>query len=391
MHNMHDILIDLFNSLSAVRDLSELDSQAFDEKELIARALKVLIQNQDMERCSFFLFDGNEFLINVTGLSNEEQNGIDKAEYNSLKFRIGEGIIGIAAQTRELQQCDDCRQDDRFFNDSHQSADCIPGSLISAPVIIANQLIGVLNISHPEANYFSEWHVRLLQIYKNMLGQLIANYRLLQKMEEQISIRTVKLEKALQNVKQLKEQYESLSMVDDLTGLFNRRYFYTQIEMAISSTRRYGNPLCLLILDLDFFKKINDSYGHNFGDQVLRDVAISLKKEMRESDLLVRFGGEEFIVVFNNTDCQNGKIFADRIRKQIASLIWQFDEKQLSMTVSIGIFCLESDRMIRDDLNIDKIINYADIALYSAKINGRNQVVVYSNKLQENNRDDNSF
>ncbi len=253
-------------------------------------------------------------------------------------------------------------------------------------MVAETELVGVLNISHPEADYFNDWHIRLLHIYKNMLGQLITNCRLFQQMEKKIASRTAKLQQALQDVKYLKERYESMSMIDDLTGLFNRRYFYAQAAVIISSLERYGQGLCVLILDLDFFKKINDTYGHMTGDQVLIDVAATLKEEMRDSDILVRFGGEEFVVVFTNTDCQNGFIFAERIRKSINALSWNLDDEQVKITVSIDMTCLDAAESSKPGINIDHLIHCADVALYRSKAEGRNRSTIFTQEMLQSKR-----
>ena len=382
---LQDIFIDLLNSLSAVRDLSELNCQTSSEKELIKNALTVLIQNQDMERCSFFLLNEHYLLVNLVGLSTTELVYESPKDYKPLQFKIGEGVIGMAAQTGELQNCQNCREDERFTSDVQHNNSLLPGSIISVPIFAGdNELIGVLNISHPEAYYFTEWHIRMLGIYKNMLGQLITNYRLFQKMEEQVSKRTIKLEQALIDLQALKEHYESVSMLDQLTGLYNRHYFYDQVELAIANTKRYGQVLCLLILDLDKFKVVNDLYGHGFGDEVLRKVSISLQQVVRESDILVRFGGEEFIVIFTNTNCKNGNIFAERIRKDIESLPWE--KEGFVQTMSIGLYCLNNECCAEDDtsvITVDNLIHYADKALYQAKAQGRNKVVSFTKDMLE--------
>jgi diguanylate cyclase (GGDEF)-like protein len=320
--NTQDIIVDLLNSLSAVKELSELNYQAGDEKELVYKALSILIQNQDMECCSFFVLDEQQNLVNLTGLSAGEYSGAKRINRTPLKFKIGEGIIGQAAKIGKIQHCENSQEDSRFFNSLSQTADLLPGSIISVPVSAVDGLIGVLNISHPDAHYFTEWHIRLLQIYKNMMGELITHYRLPRQMEEQIAARTKMLEAALENMKQLKKHHESLSMLDELTGLYNRRFFYIQIEAALARAKRYRQALCFLFLDLDFFKSINDNYGHGFGDIVLKDVASTLKEEIRESDILARFGGEEFVITFTDIDRKKGKLFAERIRKKVASLRW---------------------------------------------------------------------
>ncbi|CAA9890834.1 Diguanylate cyclase [Candidatus Methylobacter favarea] len=380
--NIQDIIIELLNSLSAVRALSELNPQAGNEKELISKALSVLIQNQDMERCSFFILNEDKDLVNLTGLSTSELFGAERIKKKSLTFKIGQGIIGLAALTGEIQYCKNCKTDARFINNNLQhSLDSLPGSLISVPVIAAKELIGVINISHPEAAYFSEWHIRLLHIYKNMMGELITNYRLLKKMEEQIAVRTKNLEAALDDIRKLKEYHESMSMRDELTASYNRRYFYTQIEAALARAKRYNQPLCLLVLDLDNFKLINDTYGHGFGDIVLRDVAGSIREEIRESDICVRFGGEEFVIVFTDIESAKGKLFAERIRQRIASLALKVEEREVKITASIGVYCLYGEALEQPEFDIDTFLHYADQALYAAKAAGRNRVVFFSAEM----------
>ncbi len=377
-HGMEDIIVDLLNSLSAVKDLSELNHEVNSEEELLNKALTVLIQNQDIERCSFFLLR-NDVLVNITGLSYFEILEDQKETATPLQFNVGEGIIGLAAEKRTLQHCHNCLEDERFVLDERQDKTYLPGSIISVPVFAANvELIGVLNISHPEPYYFSDWHIRLLEIYKNMLGQLITNYRLFHEMEQQIISRTAKLEKAYEDIKRLKEYYENISVLDQLTGLYNRRYFYNQIEFTMAGHIRYGQAMCLLILDIDHFKAINDSYGHSFGDQVLVDVAGVLKHQVRHADVLVRFGGEEFIIIFTNTSCSNGILFAERIRNEVNQLKWWKKNDLVSVTMSIGLYCQDKDCCPPSETpSIDQIVHFADVALYEAKNGGRNQVVKF--------------
>lgn len=379
--SVSDVIVDLLNSLSAIRGLSELNSQAASEKELIFKALSILICNQDMERCSFFILDEEQCLVNLTGISSKEYSGAERTARAPLKFKMGQGIIGQAAKTGELQQCMNCKEDKRFFQ---QTEDMSPGSVISGPIFAAGELVGVLNISHPEVNYFSEWHIRLLHIYKNMMGELIANYRLLQRMEEQIAVRTRHLERALEDVRLLKEHHENMSMRDELTGLYNRRYFYAQIETALARSRSQRQALCLMVLDLDHFKEINDVYGHGFGDTVLKDVSRAIKEEIRESDILARFGGEEFVMVFTNMNDSKGQLFAERIRKKIESLRCLCKQQPVRITASIGLYCLTEEHLNQDDLNIDLLIHYADKALYAAKAAGRNRIVLFTEAGQGN-------
>lgn len=381
---MEDIIVDLLSSLSAVKDLSELDCQAGDEKELITNALSVLIQNQDMERCSLFVLNEQGVLVNLTGLSASESSSEKRMKYKPLQFKVGEGVIGTAALTGELQYCENCLEDGRFSLNNEQSDVDLPGSIISVPIFAGSELVGVLNISHPQAYHFNEWHVRMLGIYKNLLGQLITNFRLFEKMEDQITKRTAKLEEALVDLNSLKEHFKNISMVDPLTGLNNRRFFYDHAELALANTKRYGQALCLLILDLDHFKQANDNYGHGFGDDVLVKTSEAIQQEVRESDVLVRYGGEEFVVIFTNTNCSSGIVFAERIRKKIESLEWE--KQDYVQTISIGMYCLGDKcgmESMSSDFNIDKLVHYADTALYQAKNQGRNKVVEFEFSMLE--------
>jgi diguanylate cyclase (GGDEF)-like protein len=379
---MPDIFVDLISSLSAVRALSELNYQTASETELIEDALRALIQNQDMERCSFFHLDEQGYLVYLAGLSVREQNTGSHGDYKPLQFKIGEGIIGLAAQSGELQHCQNCSEDKRFLSEVKISKKVLLGSIISVPVFTSGtKLVGVLNISHPQPYHFSGWHIRLLEIYKNMLGRLITNFHLFQKMEDQISMRTAKLEQALSDLQSLKEHFESISMIDQLTGLYNRRYFYSQVELALANTKRYGQSLCLLMLDLDNFKAANDIYGHGFGDEVLTKFAAVMRHHVRDSDILARFGGEEFVVIFTNTDCSDGTLFAERIRKTVEAIVWE-DKADFTQTVSIGLYCLNNDEgSTASNMDIDKLIQYADVALYAAKEQGRNGVVTFTESM----------
>ncbi|MGR9100061.1 MAG: diguanylate cyclase [Gammaproteobacteria bacterium] len=373
--DFHDFFVDLLGSLAIVRELSELDCYSLDENQLLNDALTILMQNYDIERCSFFLYTDEGNLQNAVGISCDEALGLDVFHGKSLTFKIGEGIIGKAAETGELQYCKNCEKDPRFIKDCDDTN--TPGSLVSVPVFTDHELFGIVNISHPDAEHFTEWHFSLLNIFKNMLGQLINNRRMYKDMENQIAIRTKKLQKALQKAKVLKKRFESMSMIDDLTGLYNRRYFYDQANIAISRTKRYLQNFCLLILDLDHFKVVNDTFGHITGDQVLIDFAKCLRQQTRSSDMVARFGGEEFVIIFTDTNEVDGEKFAERIRKKVESLKWEFNGRELSITVSIGIYCPVSEEVKNNDLTINHLLNSADHALYAAKESGRNKVVVF--------------
>ena len=164
-----------------------------------------------------------------------------------------------------------------------------------------------------------------------------------------------------------------LAHTDELTQLNNRRQFMQVADQTIRKWPKY-NLACLLMFDIDFFKKINDTYGHDVGDEVLRILSEITRNEMRFTDVLARFGGEEFIALLPNTTLDDAVILANRLCKKIEDHQVNIQNKFFfNFTVSIGVSQLQSQE---NDLTV--LIKNADIALYQAKKNGRNQVAVYT-------------
>ncbi len=166
-------------------------------------------------------------------------------------------------------------------------------------------------------------------------------------------------------------QLELQSVSDDLTGLYNRRHLNTILKQEFNRCLRYGSNLALLILDLDHFKKVNDTHGHKFGDFVLKTFAHRILEVSRSTDHIFRFGGEEFIVLLSQTDNNGGMVAGEKIRKKCQSELYTKDNISLQVTTSIGVSCLQSCNEVPNDM-----IAKADKALYIAKREGRNKVVL---------------
>lgn len=172
-----------------------------------------------------------------------------------------------------------------------------------------------------------------------------------------------------------------LAFTDFLTGLKTRGYFEQQLELELKRSERKKTKFALLMIDIDFFKALNDHYGHHAGDQVLRDVASILMKDMREVDTVARYGGEEFVIILPETIGPGARLVAERLRKAVdqAKFFAGSPSAVEHLTISIGIAIFDQDAQFRRDL-----IEYADAALYYAKEHGRNRVVLYGElaKLQ---------
>ena len=167
---------------------------------------------------------------------------------------------------------------------------------------------------------------------------------------------------------QLLEQVESKAMIDPLTQVFNRGTYNMEIDQMIKKFKRYKNPAALIIIDIDHFKIFNDDYGHKAGDAVLALVASVIKGAVRDTDMVFRYGGEEFVVLLDNLDLKNALTVAEKVRAQIESHHLTNKANVLNVTVSIGLSCFKEG-----DIETS-IFERADKALYQGKQNGRNRV-----------------
>lgn len=166
-----------------------------------------------------------------------------------------------------------------------------------------------------------------------------------------------------------------LASIDALTGTLNRRAFLQRTNDELLRAKRYLKPMSLLAIDVDHFKQINDRYGHSGGDAALVSLANTLQQQLRSSDALGRWGGEEFLIVLAETHSNEASMVAERYRQLLADLSVIYGTETIKMTVSIGVASLALEN---GSVSSEQLIEHADQALYTAKRNGRNQVVVYS-------------
>lgn len=169
----------------------------------------------------------------------------------------------------------------------------------------------------------------------------------------------------------LEKQLQQIANYDSLTGLLNRNAFLNEADLICKQTEKYKNHACLLYLDIDYFKQINDKYGHACGDKVLISFSDLLRKLSKSSDLVCRIGGDEFVILLLNSSLENGVNFIKKLNHSIANSTIKWDGIEVRYTISIGI-----TRLITG-ADIFETINQADKALYDAKNNGRNQYKAY--------------
>jgi diguanylate cyclase (GGDEF)-like protein len=170
---------------------------------------------------------------------------------------------------------------------------------------------------------------------------------------------------------------ESLAITDPLTGIFNRRRFTDVLRREVAVTRRYKNALAILMLDLDHFKAVNDRFGHDAGDEVLRAIANALTSGLREVDLAARYGGEEFAVIMPQTSKINALVVANRIAAQVTAMEFNFQGEVVKMTASMGVAEIADLKVV----DAENLVKAADLALYEAKRSGRNRTVLFDEGL----------
>ncbi len=190
---------------------------------------------------------------------------------------------------------------------------------------------------------------------------------------------------ALEEIEKLKAENAALKQLvatDALTGLFNRRHMFMCLEQEYERSQRSNLPTTIALIDLDYFKAINDTYGHRAGDAVLTKISSIIKNTIRQLDIACRYGGEEFCVIFPSTYLLTAQIVAERIRKSIESAEIIFDDKKMHVTASIGLdtYCKKSNT------SMNEIIENADKQLYKAKELGRNQICANTPKLSNSSQ-----
>jgi diguanylate cyclase (GGDEF)-like protein len=221
-------------------------------------------------------------------------------------------------------------------------------SWIGAPIIVNGKVTACFSLCNFEPGFYDYEHAELLSIYAGQAALALKNAELFSKIQQ-------------------------LAILDDLTGVFNRRHFFELGEREFHRAQRYDRPLSVVMFDLDHFKRVNDTYGHAVGDQVLRVVAEYCKSNIREVDILGRYGGDEFTIILPEVDSEEACEISERIRNCIASTPIKTEAGQINITISMGTASLCSEMP-----NLTKLINYADSAMYEAKSKGQNFACVYS-------------
>ncbi len=297
-------------------------------------------------------------------IRHHHANGTTTVEHGpSLLLNISDKISSIYHGTQANKKISEVHNVlEKHFGMEHEQVD----KLIDTIGEKAREVMDLFAVDPGDMKPFSQ----LIQEANDELRRLNFSY-------EQV---VLELKQAKQNAEQLalslkesNDRLRTLAFRDDLTGLYNHRYFQEIFETEIHRATRHSHPVSLLLLDIDFFKQVNDTYGHPAGDNVLRQVSQTMVKLVRNCDIVARYGGEEFAIVLPETGRSSAKVLAQRIRRGIEQLQIAINGQEIGVTVSVGVSSSDIEGMKSER---PVLIDRADQALYAAKKNGRNKVEI---------------
>ena len=326
--------------LSLVNEVSQAVNFMGDLHKTLDNILSRAVATLGAERGSILLLDDRyESLVEEAVLVGLEE----QSEFNpdlKTRFKTGEGIAGEVFSQIRPRLIQDIRREPGFTTPSDTDRVALK-SLICVPLQVREYAIGVMNIVNKTDGEFDQEDLQLALTMANQAAVVIEKARLF-----------------------------NLATIDGLTGLIVHRHFQAKLEEEFRRAKRYDKPLSLIMTDIDHFKKFNDTWGHQTGDLVLREVAKTVRAAVRDTDSPARYGGEEFIVILPETDLEGAILFAERLRQRVELSALQGPKGDLKVTISIGVSSIPINAA---ETTLD-MIRLADEAMYEAKHSGRNRV-----------------
>ena len=336
----HDSL-EQMREMELLLEVAKAVSGTLDLPEQLAELGKHVCQRLSISEFSVMLIDESSHQLVVEAVAGEAP-----AAARGMRFHLGEGVAGEVAARGQTLYVPDVGKDPRYLH--YKGHTRTTGSFLSVPLRSKGRILGVMSLNRRALDAFSVQETRLVEAIGAQAALAIANARLYQQTLE-------------------------LSFTDSLTTVANRRQLFLRLEQEFSRSVRFGDPLSLLMIDLDLFKAINDQHGHTVGDGVLRVVALVLRRNVRKVDIVARYGGEEFCVVLPRIGKPEALEVAEKLRRAVgaAPLPGPEGAGPLRVTISVGVATLGIDA---DD--VAALVEKADAALYEAKRLGRDRVAM---------------
>lgn len=316
-------------ALSRIYALGQRISESTTVSEIVAGTLDFLAEQFGYPLALVFL-DGRAGHLSVAGLRGAyAERGIAEG----WEIPAGRGIVSWVARNKRFAVVHDVTTDPRYF-------EVLPGirSEVAVPLLYAEKLVGVLSVESPQPSFFDDEDRVVLEVIANHLATALAN---------------------LVSQESLREQ----TVRDPLTGLFNRHYFNSIIAPELARSDRYARPFTVLMIDVDNFRAVNNRFGHLMGDEVLQEVSRLLLEHVRESDRVIRYGGDEFLIFMPETAEEEASHVASRLREEMALLPRKKGVADIAMGLSIGAYT----RRPREKWSLEAILEEADRRLYADK------------------------
>jgi diguanylate cyclase (GGDEF)-like protein len=346
---LHRDLYKKFDRFAAISELTKAITPIQNDKKLLRMILNKSAELLKAEQGSLMLLDHETDVLLL-----EAKMGIIEGVTEKLRINRGEGIAGKVAELGEPLLVENLENDPRIKQKNRQHYKT--RSFVSVPLKIEDRIIGVLNLSDKTSGeVFNEEDLDLVQSFASQAAIVMERNVFYKKTEE----------------------LKKLTITDHLTGLLNRRYLHERLKDEVARSRRHGHHLSLLMLDLDGFKIINDTFGHLFGDQILVGIAETLLNTVRSMDVVARYGGDEFMIILPETVESLAVEIAERLRNTVAHQGVPPQEAAETglplLSASIGIVCFP-----RHGETVELLLENVDKVLYRAKHKGKNRIEVFS-------------
>jgi len=339
------------NDLRTINQLTQLISSTLDPKEILFLIVKRISDIMPVTRCSIIRVDWLHKYAYV--VASFETPSISMIKLSLKKYPE----IVQALLKKKPVVLRDITTDPIMKSVRNLVAPLGIRSILVMPIIFEKKVIGTLFLRTSRKQHsFTMNEIQLLQTIADASANTLYNAFLFSHIEDE------------------KTRLEKLAITDFLTGIYNVRYFQHRIIEEFNRAERYGIPVSCLMLDIDHFKKINDTYGHKTGDLVLKEFAQKLKMHTRKSDVVARYGGEEFIIMLTQTTAQGAVAEAGRIRNAITTHKFKGLQGKTRLTISIGIATYPNARIKTHE----QLISASDDSLYEAKNSGRDRIVVFT-------------
>jgi diguanylate cyclase (GGDEF)-like protein len=334
---LNENMLELYTLYNVSRTLS----MSLQINELFKLAMEVIEKSLELDQYCLMLEDDKTGKLKIRASHGLPQD----IEEQNVIF-VENGVSWRVFQSGDAVLIKDVGDEDDFFY--YPDSGIERGSFLGVPLIGRDKkVIGVLNAHKPQPNSFEDKDMRLFKGVAEHVATAVENAIAFQQASE-------------------------LSYKDDLTDLFNRRYFFEKLEREAYRSARYQRPLSLLMIDIDHFKRYNDTFGHLRGDEALKTLARIMEGKLRQSDVLARYGGEEFLILLTETRKNCGATVAEKLRAEVELIDFNKDTLDLAkagLTITIGVAGMPEDA--QDAMTL---IDMADKAMYFGKAKGRNRV-----------------